>query len=151
MCGHDKPEHPVTIDRNDRSRSTRIAGHDKPEQPVTIDRNTQIGQWIRSGLGMGSADTDGDGIADNVDNCKKTANPSQLDSDNDGYGNHCDADFNNDGYVNSLDLGMLRNAIGSVFGQPAFNGNIDMNGDGRINALDLGLFRARFGKPVGDQ
>lgn len=110
-----------------------------------------VGQWIRSGLGMGSADTDGDGIADNVDNCKKTTNPSQLDSDGDGYGNQCDADFNNDGYVNSLDLGMLRNAMGSVVGQPAFNAGVDMNGDGRINALDLGLFRTRFGKTVGDQ
>ncbi|MCZ4313840.1 PQQ-dependent sugar dehydrogenase [Comamonadaceae bacterium G21597-S1] len=110
-----------------------------------------IGQWIQSGLGMGSADTDGDGFADNVDNCKNTSNPNQLNSDGDAYGNLCDADFNNDGYVNSLDLGMLRNAMGSARGQPAFNANVDMNGDGLVNALDLGLFRARFGKPVGDQ
>jgi len=31
ISGHDKPEHPVTIGRNDWSRLTRIAGHDKPE------------------------------------------------------------------------------------------------------------------------
>ncbi len=109
-----------------------------------------VSQWIRSGLGMGSPDSDGDGFASNVDNCPKTANPSQLDSDGDGIGNQCDADFNNDGFVNSLDLGLLQKAMGSVVGQAAYDARIDMNGDGRINALDLGLFRSRFGKPPGD-
>ena len=44
IYGHDKPERPVTIDRNHRSRSTRIAGHDKPERSVTVDRNTHLAQ-----------------------------------------------------------------------------------------------------------
>ncbi|MBL8351850.1 MAG: PQQ-dependent sugar dehydrogenase, partial [Burkholderiaceae bacterium] len=54
-----------------------------------------INQWIRSALGMGSPDSDNDGFADNVDNCRSTPNPSQLDTDGDGIGNMCDADFNN--------------------------------------------------------
>lgn len=110
-----------------------------------------VNQWIRSGLGMGVGDRDGDGFADNVDNCKNTANATQLDSDGDGIGNQCDADFNNDGRVNSLDLAVIQQAFGAKQGDAKFNANADMNGDGRINAIDLGLFQARFGKPVGDQ
>lgn len=107
-------------------------------------------QWIRSGLGMGVADTDGDGFADNVDNCLKTVNPTQLDADGDGFGNACDADLNGDKVVNALDLGLFTKAFGTSQGQSAFVPAADMNGDGRINALDLGLFRSRFGRAVGD-
>jgi len=35
-------------------------------------------------------DTDGDGVCDNVDNCRTTANADQADNDNDGIGNVCD-------------------------------------------------------------
>ena len=35
-------------------------------------------------------DQDGDGIADNVDNCPAVANADQADADNDGIGNVCD-------------------------------------------------------------
>ncbi len=43
-------------------------------------------------------DTDGDGVADNVDNCPFVANPNQQNSDGDGAGDVCDAcpyDYNN--------------------------------------------------------
>jgi hypothetical protein len=117
---------------------------------VDVSGLSLVNQWIRSGLGMGVSDRDNDGFADNVDNCKATPNPTQFDSDGDGFGNACDADLNNDGVVNALDLAMFRQAFGSQRGQPNFNERADMNGDGRINALDLALFQARFGKPVGD-
>ena len=109
-----------------------------------------LDQWIRSGLGMGSADTDGDGLADNVDNCKKTTNPTQLDSDGDGFGNACDADFNGDRRVDALDQALISMAYGTSAGQAAFLPAADMDGDGRISALDLTRFRRRLGLPVGD-
>ena len=44
------------------------------------------------------------GIADAEDNCVDTPNPSQLDSNQDGYGEVCDPDYNDDGVVNVPDL-----------------------------------------------
>ena len=36
-------------------------------------------------------DVDNDSICDDIDNCEFTYNPDQLDSDNDGVGDECDA------------------------------------------------------------
>ncbi len=41
-------------------------------------------------------DSDGDGVADVVDNCPTTANPTQGDWDNDGIGDACDAPSSKD-------------------------------------------------------
>ncbi len=38
----------------------------------------------------GPADADGDGVADNVDNCPEVANANQADADGDGVGDLCD-------------------------------------------------------------
>ncbi len=40
---------------------------------------------------VGSTDPDGDGYADDHDNCPCSFNPAQEDSDGDGYGDSCDA------------------------------------------------------------
>jgi len=44
-----------------------------------------------------SADRDGDGVGDNVDNCPDLNNPDQADNDGDGAGDPCDDDDDNDG------------------------------------------------------
>ncbi len=44
---------------------------------------------VRSGVPLAVADRDGDGVADELDNCPTTANPDQKDSDFDGIGNVC--------------------------------------------------------------
>ena len=88
-------------------------------------------------------DTDEDGFDDTIDNCIDTPNPDQRDSNADGFGNLCDADFDGNGFVNFSDLAFFR----SVFASD--NADADLNGDGTVNFLDLARFKSRFGRPPG--
>jgi len=83
-------------------------------------------------------DFDGDLVDNDVDNCIFVLNPQQVDTDGDGHGNLCDADFNNDCIVNAADLGLLRTFF-FMAGTVA-----DLNGDGIVAAGDLGVFRSLF-------
>lgn len=79
----------------------------------------------RTGHSVGT-DYDGDGIADDFDNCPTIANGDQLNSDgaNDG-GNACDNDDDNDGVSDAFD------------GLPLDpNETLDTDGDGRGNNVD---------------
>jgi hypothetical protein len=93
------------------------------------------------------ADTDGDGIPDNQDNCMLVPNGtlvpdaggnSQLDTDGDGFGNVCDPDFTNDQVVNAADLTYLKSRFFSS------DPDADLNGDGIVNATDLAILKAMF-------
>lgn len=83
-------------------------------------------------------DADGDGVADDADNCAMVPNPDQFDGDGDGYGSVCDADLNQDCIVNPLDLGIFRTVFFTA------DAAADFNGDGVVNPLDLGIFRTLF-------
>lgn len=83
-------------------------------------------------------DLDEDGIANKMDNCIVHANPEQADTDEDGYGNACDADFNNDCIVNSLDLAEF--SVQFFTAEPEF----DLNNDGVVNFLDQGILSSLF-------
>ncbi|MFK8015838.1 MAG: putative collagen-binding domain-containing protein, partial [Gammaproteobacteria bacterium] len=92
----------------------------------------------------GPVDSDGDGVDNVSDNCVNLANADQRDTDNDGFGNRCDADFNNDLFVNAEDLGTMRAnffATGDL--------DTDLNGDGVVNGVDLGILRTLFLLPPG--
>ncbi|MEL7450087.1 MAG: thrombospondin type 3 repeat-containing protein, partial [Pseudomonadota bacterium] len=114
-----------------------------PTLELTLDHAGPVLYAATHGRGMWSlpvaeSDTDGDGVADGLDNCQAAENPSQTDTDGDGYGNACDADFNNDCAVNFADLGLLREAF---FGtSPLF----DLNQDGVVNFADLAIVREAF-------
>ena len=99
------------------------------------------GDYIR--VLIAGTDSDGDGIADDVDNCTLAGNAEQLDGDADGFGNACDGDFNNDCAVNVVDLGILR----TLFFSP--DAEADLNGDGVVNIVDLGILRTLFFSPPG--
>lgn len=106
-------------------------------------------------------DSDGDGIDDAEDNCTAKANGSlppgpdqervlQRDTDLDGFGNVCDADFNNDGVKGGPDLVLWWASFGASIGDPNYDPEVDMNGDGVVGAPDLGLFAQQpFGGPPG--
>ncbi len=51
-----------------------------------------------------TADSDGDGVDDDVDNCPATPNPGQEDFDGDGQGDACDPDDDGDGTLDADDL-----------------------------------------------
>nr|MDJ0785134.1 S8 family serine peptidase [Desulfosarcinaceae bacterium] len=92
---------------------------------------------------QGGPDSDGDGVPDTNDNCIEVANPDQLDTNGDGYGNRCDTDLNNDGMTDFDDFDIFRSVFGSS------DPDADFNGDGLVNTRDFLIFRAFFNKPPG--
>jgi hypothetical protein len=87
-------------------------------------------------------DTDGDGVADNADNCTLVRNADQRDTNGDGFGNICDADLNNDCIVDTADGHIMQALLGSN------NPHADLNGDGVVNFRDLARLReSRFQPP----
>lgn len=99
--------------------------------------------------GAYAIDTDGDLIDDATDNCTASKNPSQSDSDLDGFGNACDADFDQTGMVTINDFNIFRGCLI----QQTLTGNYleicDLNSDGALNDADYAKFRRSFGKPPG--
>lgn len=85
------------------------------------------------------SDKDGDGIRDTLDNCAGTSNPSQLDTNGDGYGNACDCDLNNDDVVNILDYAEFKRHWMATGPDDA-----DFNGDEVVNILDYAEFKRRW-------
>ncbi len=124
---------------------------------VLIELDAAAGTWeattdffglgtIASGvltLTREASDSDGDGVADNADNCTEVSNPDQRDTDGDLFGNACDADLDGDGVVNFVDLGLLRQLFFTT------DPDADFNGDGTVNFIDLGVMRATFFGPPG--
>jgi len=98
-------------------------------------------------------DGDGDGLADDADNCPGVNNPGQEDGDGDGIGDTCDTcpndslnDADGDGVCGDVDLcpGFDDTVDGDGDGTPdgcdlcpGFDDNLDDDGDGLANGCDL--------------
>jgi hypothetical protein len=95
-------------------------------------------------------DSDADGFDDEVDDCTAIANPTQLDVDEDGYGNACDCDFNQDEVCGRPDAAILFGCFGKTVTPGAGPeddpscAESDQNGDGSVGMADLSLFLNRF-------
>ncbi|MEQ1801024.1 MAG: dockerin type I domain-containing protein [Gammaproteobacteria bacterium] len=103
-------------------------------------------------------DSDGDGLGNADDNCTLVANTAtgnvpgtsppipkyQLDSDNDGFGNACDADLNNTGQVTAADYAMLRSVVLYLATETPLAAKADLNGSGQVTAADSAIMRARM-------
>jgi hypothetical protein len=96
-----------------------------------------------------ASDADGDGLCDDGDNCLDAANPSQIDSNRDGFGNACDADYDDDGVVGTPDQLVFAGAFGAREGEAAFRAEADANDDAVIGIPDFLLLGAHFGGPPG--
>jgi len=112
---------------------------------------TQVDPNFRPSLAIeiatsAEADFDEDGLVDLFDNCLRIANPEQEDSDADGFGNVCDADFNDDGVVGANDVA----AIAARFGFPAAGSEkFDLDSSGVVGAGDVARAARAFGEPPG--
>jgi uncharacterized protein (TIGR03790 family) len=97
-------------------------------------------------------DRDGDGVRDKYDNCLVLPNADQRDSDEDGFGNLCDADFDGDGRVGTSngktpfgDIERLRRSVAHGFYIP----DHDLNGDGKVDLSDLSIAELNLHLPPG--
>jgi len=148
------PGHPEKSIISYRMHSLEL-GRMPPLGTAVVDQQGTdlIDRWIRSGLGFGVPDSDGDELADNLDNCILDANGPlmpdsggnvQLDTDGDGFGNLCDPDFNNNGIVDVIDFSILK----SVFASTAASEQ-DLNGNGVVDVFDFSKLKSLFGKAPG--
>lgn len=80
---------------------------------------------ITTGGSTTMLDADRDGIADAIDNCPYAANPNQLNTDNDPWGDACDNDDDNDGVADANDAFSVNPAE-----------SVDSDGDGIGNNSD---------------
>jgi len=80
-------------------------------------------------VGWTPADTDGDGVANAMDNCPQVPNSSQTDTDDDGEGNACDNDIDGDGLDNATEL-----LLGTYPGIP------DSDVDGLTDGEEVNLY-----------
>jgi hypothetical protein len=91
------------------------------------------------------ADTDNDGIYDKFDNCIEISNPHQRDSDADGYGNACDADYDNNGIVDWPDGAKF---VAEYMDTDSVYGDFDQDGDSDADDYNFMLTTLAY-KPPG--
>jgi uncharacterized protein (TIGR03790 family) len=96
----------------------------------------QIARPLRAGK-----DRDGDGVPDDRDVCRDLPDPDQRDSDGDGFGNLCDADFDDDGVVRRYGSGSSPSdlvRIDRTRSTGLYVPEFDLDGDGEVDARDAG-------------
>ncbi|HEY8154067.1 MAG TPA: hypothetical protein VII72_08070, partial [Myxococcota bacterium] len=89
-------------------------------------------------------DSDGDGDPDRHDNCLSVPNADQIDTNQDGFGNRCDADYDDNGAVGAPDFTQLLNAYLSSAGDPEYDADIDADSDGVIGPRDFAVLRIYY-------
>ncbi len=91
-------------------------------------------------------DPDGDGVDSPFDNCSLRANPAQDDTDGDGCGNLCDADYGQSGRVSIADFGGFLQCFGTA--NEACQ-HAEPIGGRLVGIGDFGFFVGNFGAVPG--
>jgi hypothetical protein len=94
---------------------------------------------LQRAVGGACVDSDGDGVCDEVDNCKNVPNPDQADSNHNGIGDACEpkpakCDVNGDGFIDSLDIQLITGLRGKTV--PPADARADYDNNGIININD---------------
>jgi hypothetical protein len=118
-----------------------------PNEPTRVMASASASAWqMKFHFICPYVNSDGDGVGDRIDNCSEDANTGQDDTDADGYGNICDADYDNSGIVGFPDFGEFVRAFGSTDMEKCHNEPIP----GCIVGFpDFGAFVAMFGSSPG--
>jgi hypothetical protein len=97
---------------------------------------------------LAAPDTDGDGVPDVLDNCVLLANapPLDCDTDSDGYGNACDADYDDDGIQAEVDEIQF---FSTNYGTSPASLEADHDCDGTVGMPDLATYLDFLGLPTG--
>ena len=99
--------------------------------------------WGMPALAGPATDFDVDGVIDSADNCSLVANPDQDDTDGDGCGNLCDADYTQTGSVGFGDFGPFSVSFGTT---NELTMHVETIGGGRsVGFGDFGYFSVSFG------
>ncbi len=85
-----------------------------------------------------ATDADNDAVPDVQDNCLGVFNPDQIDANDDGIGNMCDADLTGDCFVDFQDLARIKEVFFSN------NAEADLNNSGSVEFGDLSLMKQMF-------
>ena len=103
--------------------------------------------WGMPALAGPALDSDLDGLFDYEDNCINVANPAQDDTDGDGCGNLCDADYDQSGTVGFPDFG----GFTSVFNTTGNEGKCHVAPipGCTVGFPDFGFFTSNFNAPPG--
>jgi hypothetical protein len=119
-----------------------------PLDPTTdpITTNWQAARLWRLKVFFLSNDDDGDGVGDQIDNCSEDFNTGQDDTDADGCGNICDADYDQSGIVGFPDFGQFVSAFGSRDMEKCHNEPIPFC---TVDFPDFGAFVGMFGSAPG--
>lgn len=105
-----------------------------------------VGLSLTVAAGPGT-DTDTDTVLDQNDNCVTIPNTTQGDSDLDGYGNRCDADYDNDATVAGSDFIIFKQNFNTS--APTYNEQVDLDCDGSVAGSDFIIFKQSFNAPPG--